>query len=71
MYICFHDSRFERSRNELEYVFILLDEQLVFVSENVKNVINALAAQTDDIELVIDALNVTTNDLRGDTEQDI
>lgn len=39
--------------------------------ENVKNVINALAAQTDDIELVIDALNVTTNDLRGDTEQDI
>jgi len=38
---------------------------------NVKNVINALVAQTDDIELVIDALNLTTNDLDGDTDQDI
>jgi putative iron-regulated protein len=38
---------------------------------NVKNVINALVAQTDDIELVIDALNLTTNDLEGDTDQDI
>ena len=38
---------------------------------NVKNVINALVAQTDDIELVINALNLTTNDLDGDTDQDI
>lgn len=39
--------------------------------ENVVAVIEALVAQTDDIELVIDALNVSTNDLRDDTEQDI
>lgn len=38
---------------------------------NIKAVINALVAQTDDIEAVIDALGVTKNDLRGDTEQGI
>ncbi len=38
---------------------------------NIIAVIEALVAQTDDIELVIDALGVTTNDLRGDTEEDI
>ncbi|MEI6894494.1 MAG: imelysin family protein [Colwellia sp.] len=39
--------------------------------ENIIAVINALVAQTDDIELVIDALGVTTNDLRDDTDQNI
>ncbi len=39
--------------------------------ENIKAVINALVAQTDDIEEVIKALGVTTNELRDDTEQDI
>lgn len=38
---------------------------------NIKAVINALVAQTDDIEKVIDALGVTTNDLRDDTDQEI
>ena len=38
---------------------------------NIKALINALVAQTDDIEAVIDALGVTTNDLRDDTEQEI
>lgn len=38
---------------------------------NIKAVINALVAQTDDIEAVIDALGVTTNDLRDDTDQEI
>mgnify|MGYP001942281520 FL=1 len=38
---------------------------------NIKAVINALVAQTDDIEAVIDALGVTKNDLRGDTDQEI
>jgi len=38
---------------------------------NIKAVIAALVAQTDDIEAVIDALGVTKNDLRGDTDQDI
>ncbi len=39
--------------------------------KNIKAVINGLVAQTDDIEAVIDALGVTTNDLRDDTEQEI
>ncbi len=39
--------------------------------ENVIAVIQALVQQTDDIEQVIDALGVTTNDLRQDTEEDI
>lgn len=39
--------------------------------ENVVAVINALVQQTDDIEQAIDALGVTTNDLRQDTEEDI
>lgn len=34
-------------------------------------VIQSLVEQTDDIEQVIDALGVTTNDLRQDTEEDI
>jgi len=38
---------------------------------NIKAVINALVNQTDDIEEVIDALGVTKNDLRGDTDQEI
>jgi len=38
---------------------------------NIKAVINALVAQTDDIEAVIDALGVTSNDLRDDTDQEI
>lgn len=38
---------------------------------NIKALIDALVAQTDDIEAVIDALGVTTNDLRDDTEQEI
>ena len=38
---------------------------------NIKAVIDALVAQTDDIEAVIVALGVTTNDLRDDTDQDI
>ena len=38
---------------------------------NIKAVINALVTQTDDIEAVITALGVTTNDLRDDTEQEI
>ena len=38
---------------------------------NIIAVIEALVKQTDDIELVIDALNVTTNDIRQDTDQDI
>ena len=38
---------------------------------NIKAIIDALVAQTDDIEAVIDALGVTKNDLRGDTDQDI
>lgn len=39
--------------------------------ENVIAVIKALVAQTDDIEEAIKALNVTTNDLRQDTEEKI
>ncbi|MCH2056075.1 MAG: metalloproteinase [Thalassotalea sp.] len=38
---------------------------------NILAIIEALVKQTDDIELAIDALNVTTNDLRQDTDQDI
>ena len=38
---------------------------------NIVAVINALVKQTDDIELAIDALNVSTNDLRQDTDQDL
>jgi putative iron-regulated protein len=38
---------------------------------NIKAVISALVNQTDDIEAVIDALGVTKNDLRGDTDQEI
>jgi len=38
---------------------------------NIKAVINALVNQTDDIEEAIDALGVTKNDLRGDTDQEI
>jgi len=38
---------------------------------NIVAVIQALVEQTDDIEQVIDALGVTTNDLRQDTEEDI
>ncbi|WP_448554987.1 imelysin family protein [Thalassotalea montiporae] len=38
---------------------------------NVIAVIEALVEQTDDIEQAIDALNVTTNDIRQDTDQDI
>lgn len=38
---------------------------------NIKAMINALVNQTDDIEAVIDALGVTKNDLRGDTDQEI
>ncbi len=38
---------------------------------NIKAVIDALVAQTDDIEAVIEALGVTTNDLRDDTDQEI
>jgi len=37
---------------------------------NVIAVIEGLAKQTDDIEQVIEALGVTTNDLRQDTDQD-
>lgn len=39
--------------------------------ENVIAVIKALVTQTDDIEEAIKALNVTTNDLRQDTEEKI
>ena len=38
---------------------------------NIKAVIQTLVNQTNDIEAVIDALGVTTNDLRDDTDQDI
>ena len=38
---------------------------------NIKAVIDALVEQTDDIEEVIDALGVTTNELRDDTDQSI
>lgn len=38
---------------------------------NILAVINGLVEQTDDIEQVIDALGVTTNDLKQDTDQDI
>jgi putative iron-regulated protein len=38
---------------------------------NIKAVINALVEQTDDIEAAIEALGVTSNDLRGDTDQEI
>lgn len=38
---------------------------------DIKAVINALVAQTDDIEQAIKALKITTNDLQQDTEQDI
>jgi len=39
--------------------------------QNIQAIIDGLVAQTDDIELVIDALGVTTNDLRDDTEEDL
>ena len=39
--------------------------------ENVIAVINALVAQTDQIEQAITALAITTNDIRQDTEEDI
>lgn len=39
--------------------------------ENIVAVINALVAQTDNIEQAITALAITTNDIRQDTEEDI
>ena len=48
---------------------ILIQEGIT--QPNIKAMIDALVAQTDDIEAVIDALGVTTNDLRDDTDQDI
>ena len=48
---------------------ILIQEGIT--QPNIKAVIDALVAQTDDIEAVIVALGVTTNDLRDDTDQDI
>ena len=38
---------------------------------NVKGAISALSAQTEVLERVISGLNVTTGDLRQDTEEDI
>ncbi|MEO0424360.1 MAG: imelysin family protein [Pseudomonadota bacterium] len=45
--------------------------QLGIAEPNVNGAIDALSAQTDDIEAVIVALGLTTGDLRQDTDQDI